>query len=148
MLTAESVETSDLMALIDQLESAEQGFQHLHIDGQTSDMGESSDMVAEDFGYQALGEDEDELDEDAPEEYQYQMLPQDAIEESCESMAEPPVLVINPIVGNRIPDADLEVIRSVMQSFALPESAVPEWAKVVPEEKWMPKLDSQEENVE
>ncbi|KAK9764292.1 hypothetical protein K7432_008315 [Basidiobolus ranarum] len=150
MLTAESVTTSDIMALIEQLETTEQNFRELNIanvDEQYSELISGDELDATDLGYQALEEDEDE-DEGIPEEYQYQRLPQDAAEEYLESTTEPPVLIINPTSSARIPDADLDVIRGVMQSFALPESAVPEWAKVVPEEKWMPKLESSEDKIE
>ncbi|KAJ3023943.1 hypothetical protein HKX48_009151 [Thoreauomyces humboldtii] len=41
---------------------------------------------------------------------------------------------------NLINQDDLETIKSVMASFPMPESAIPDWAKAIPEETWLPKL--------
>ena len=40
----------------------------------------------------------------------------------------------------------VDLIRQVMSGITLPTSAVPEWAKVVPEEKWKASLVSSIEN--
>ncbi|RUS31084.1 hypothetical protein BC938DRAFT_478495 [Jimgerdemannia flammicorona] len=42
----------------------------------------------------------------------------------------------------RISDADLAVISNVIKNFKLPETAIPDWAKVVPEEAWLPKIST------
>ncbi|KAF9975585.1 hypothetical protein BGZ73_000701 [Actinomortierella ambigua] len=39
-----------------------------------------------------------------------------------------------------IPEDDLQTIQSIMQSFVLPASAVPDWAKAIPEERWLPRI--------
>lgn len=40
----------------------------------------------------------------------------------------------------------VDIIRQVMSGISLPSSAVPEWAKVVPEEKWKASLVSSIKN--
>ena len=40
----------------------------------------------------------------------------------------------------------VDLIRQVMSGISLPSSAVPEWAKVVPEEKWKASLVSSIKN--
>ncbi|KAJ3241719.1 hypothetical protein HDU81_011043 [Chytriomyces hyalinus] len=39
------------------------------------------------------------------------------------------------------PKEDLDAIKSVMSAIAMPESAVPDWAKSIPEALWLPKVE-------
>ncbi|KAG0235438.1 hypothetical protein BGW41_000820 [Actinomortierella wolfii] len=42
-----------------------------------------------------------------------------------------------------IPEADLQTIQAIMRSFVLPPSSVPDWAKAIPEERWLPRISAQ-----
>ncbi|KAL9975625.1 hypothetical protein ACROYT_G012808 [Oculina patagonica] len=43
---------------------------------------------------------------------------------------------------NYVQNEQVDLIRQVMSGITLPTSAIPEWAKVVPEEKWKASLVS------
>ncbi|KAG0254317.1 hypothetical protein DFQ27_006924 [Actinomortierella ambigua] len=47
-----------------------------------------------------------------------------------------------------IPEADLQTIQAIMQSFILPPSAVPDWARAIPEERWLPRISARQPPVE
>ncbi|KAJ3249130.1 hypothetical protein HDU78_007092 [Chytriomyces hyalinus] len=40
-----------------------------------------------------------------------------------------------------IASEDLDAIKSVMSAIAMPDSAVPDWAKSIPEALWLPKVE-------
>ncbi|CAG8475788.1 12050_t:CDS:2 [Ambispora leptoticha] len=45
---------------------------------------------------------------------------------------------------------DLSIINDIMKNVRIPESAVPEWAKRIPEESWLPRviaIDDEKENI-
>ncbi|TPX63690.1 hypothetical protein SpCBS45565_g06435 [Spizellomyces sp. 'palustris'] len=52
----------------------------------------------------------------------------------------PEPLTIKMDKNSIIDNDDLTIIQSVMSTITMPESAIPEWAKEVPEEQWLPKL--------
>ncbi|KAI8614792.1 hypothetical protein BC830DRAFT_1169128 [Chytriomyces sp. MP71] len=52
-----------------------------------------------------------------------------------------PVLCI--AQSDLIGEEDLDTIKNVMLSFSMPEAAIPEWSKLVPEDKWLPKVEVQ-----
>ncbi|KAI9137965.1 hypothetical protein BKA69DRAFT_835923 [Paraphysoderma sedebokerense] len=37
-------------------------------------------------------------------------------------------------------DETVDLIKNIMTGIVLPDSAIPDWAKIIPEEKWMPKI--------
>ncbi|KAJ3155710.1 hypothetical protein HDU86_004179 [Geranomyces michiganensis] len=57
----------------------------------------------------------------------------------------PPPALPEPITINlednvKMSAEDAAAISSIMASFTLPESAIPEWAKRVPEDAWLPRV--------
>ncbi|KND01338.1 uncharacterized protein SPPG_03150 [Spizellomyces punctatus DAOM BR117] len=82
-------------------------------------------------GYEPLGGDadgEDEIDgQGEPTTLQSQLKA-------------PEPLTITMDKNSIIDNDDLTIIQSVMSTITIPESAIPEWAKAVPEEQWLPKL--------
>ncbi|KAJ3272483.1 hypothetical protein HK104_004472 [Borealophlyctis nickersoniae] len=51
-----------------------------------------------------------------------------------------PVISLSEMPEAHIENDDLAIIRSVMASMPIPDSAIPEWAKAIPEERWMPRV--------
>ncbi|KAI9268336.1 hypothetical protein BDA99DRAFT_558492 [Phascolomyces articulosus] len=95
-------------------------------------------------GYQQLAQDEDEgvsLIEDEEgeqqeEEYRVQQL-QDPLRVSLDKSEE-------------IPEDTANTIKSIMKNIQMPDHAVPDWAKAIPESMWLPKYQqqSQENKIE
>ncbi|ORZ03929.1 hypothetical protein BCR43DRAFT_510926 [Syncephalastrum racemosum] len=86
----------------------------------------------------------------------YQQLPVSDNEdsESEQSMTEEPQELVRPAPTiqlapeDKIPDDTVDEIKSIMSKIQLPQEAIPEWAKSIPESMWLPKRtepDSQEE---
>ncbi|CAG8608310.1 2279_t:CDS:2 [Acaulospora morrowiae] len=86
---------------------------------------------------------EDE-DEECLEPFGYELLSQDddvlsqTDELQDENHLTPENLQIYTSEEERIPDDDLTAINSIMKNIQIPDSAIPEWAKVIPEEAWLP----------
>ncbi|CAG8571959.1 10401_t:CDS:2 [Gigaspora rosea] len=57
---------------------------------------------------------------------------------------QPQILQIRASDQEKISDDDVAVISSIMKNIKLPDSAVPEWAKVIPEEAWLPVIINNE----
>ncbi|CAG8456320.1 15132_t:CDS:2 [Acaulospora morrowiae] len=74
-------------------------------------------------------------DEECLEPFGYELLSQD---DDDENHLTPENLQIYTSEVERIPDDDLAVINSIMKNIQIPDSAIPEWAKVIPEEAWLP----------
>ncbi|GBB99677.1 hypothetical protein RclHR1_00360026 [Rhizophagus clarus] len=75
----------------------------------------------------------------------YEVLPQDDEEDVQENNdiafqqeGRPKVLHIYTNDQEKIPDDDLAVINSIMKNIKLPDTSIPEWAKSIPEEAWLP----------
>ncbi|CAB4401140.1 uncharacterized protein OCT59_001872 [Rhizophagus irregularis] len=78
------------------------------------------------FGYEALPQDDEEEDVQENNDFAFQQ------EER------PKVLQIHTNDQDKIPDDDLAVINSIMKNIKLPDTSIPEWAKSIPEEAWLP----------
>ncbi|CAG8473872.1 956_t:CDS:2 [Dentiscutata erythropus] len=48
----------------------------------------------------------------------------------------------------KISEDDVAIINSIMKNIKIPDSAVPEWAKVIPEEAWLPVILNNNETSE
>ncbi|CAG8592343.1 9052_t:CDS:2 [Funneliformis mosseae] len=55
-----------------------------------------------------------------------------------EDNLQPKILQIHTTEQEKIPEDDLTIINSIMKNIKLPDSAIPEWAKSIPEEAWLP----------
>ncbi|KAJ3035926.1 hypothetical protein HK097_003991 [Rhizophlyctis rosea] len=90
---------------------------------------------------QSFEEDEEDQEEGyLPIDAGYAAIPDDALDEETDETNSAPL----PIFSHPLPEAhieadDLEIIRNVMASLPIPESAIPDWAKVIPEEAWLPR---------
>ncbi|CAG8593307.1 20994_t:CDS:2 [Cetraspora pellucida] len=51
---------------------------------------------------------------------------------------QPQILQIRTTDQEKISDDDVTIINSIMKNVKLSDSAVPEWAKIIPEEAWLP----------
>ncbi|KAI8842723.1 hypothetical protein BJ741DRAFT_574461 [Chytriomyces cf. hyalinus JEL632] len=102
---------------------------------------------------QQVSDDDEEDEEDSTFEYAelgYEKL-DDCDEESLEaeqgsssddidtSAVAAPVISVQ--TEQLIASEDLDAIKSVMSAIAMPESAVPDWAKSIPEALWLPKVE-------
>ncbi|KAI8139497.1 hypothetical protein BJV82DRAFT_244883 [Fennellomyces sp. T-0311] len=79
------------------------------------------------FGYEQLAQDEDEgvsLSEDEEDE-------QNPVVEA------PPTLALDK--SEEIPEDTANQIKSIMSNIQLPDHAIPEWAKSIPESMWLPR---------
>ncbi|KAJ3124719.1 hypothetical protein HK098_000915 [Nowakowskiella sp. JEL0407] len=84
---------------------------------------EDDDEAEDNFGYVPL----DNSDQDT-----------DKIELEEAEIPEPPTLIVKS--KDKLSDDDSELIKNIMSNFSMPASAVPDWAKVIPEEMWIPKV--------
>ncbi|KAJ3101780.1 hypothetical protein HDU97_001064 [Phlyctochytrium planicorne] len=103
----------------------------------------------EDFGYVALGDENevgnmDEDDEDGDGEGvdhkaagEHRNLSDVAAEaaEVADTLS-PPVIKVKE--EDKISEENLNIINSVLSSFTINEKAIPDWAKAIPESKWIP----------
>ncbi|KAJ3031677.1 UNVERIFIED_CONTAM: hypothetical protein HDU68_001194 [Siphonaria sp. JEL0065] len=92
---------------------------------------DGEDQFYVDQGYTALGDEEDENDNnDDPYNSTKDVDP--------EQLPPAPVLEVKP--EDLIAQHDIDIIRAVMGTFSLSERAIPDWAKHIPEEQWLPKV--------
>ncbi|ORX56620.1 hypothetical protein BCR36DRAFT_409810 [Piromyces finnis] len=66
------------------------------------------------------------------------------IDEEKEKALKKNKLVIEATKDSKISEDDLNIINSVMSKISIPESSIPEWAKKIPEELWMPEVINKE----
>ncbi|KAL1922470.1 uncharacterized protein VTP21DRAFT_10009 [Calcarisporiella thermophila] len=91
------------------------------------------------LGYVQLPRSDDEhSDEDDEDLNECNDNPIDNDESLNSSLNSPPVIKIGR--DSEMNKDDLELINAVMKNIQMPESAIPEWAKAIPEEVWMPKI--------
>ncbi|KAG2224045.1 hypothetical protein INT45_009631, partial [Circinella minor] len=98
---------------------------------QDSDDDNDSMMNEIPFGYQQLAQDEDEgvsLTEDDGEDIE---------EEPMLEQQEPPTVSLDE--SEEIPKDTANTIKSIMNNIKMPDHAVPEWAKTIPESMWLPR---------
>ncbi|CAG8477129.1 9031_t:CDS:2 [Ambispora gerdemannii] len=126
---------------------------------------EESDEAAP-FAYEALPQDENEINEDEDDENDYYKNSNETqiptgntqlLSSSSQTITTsttfppPPILTIQASKIEMIQTNDLSIINDVMQNIRIPESAVPEWARSIPEESWLPRVivvDDGNENIE
>ncbi|RIA96530.1 hypothetical protein C1645_754509 [Glomus cerebriforme] len=81
------------------------------------------------FGYEALPQDDDDDIQVENNDFTFQQE---------EDSLQPKVLQIHTNDQEKITDEDLAVINSIMKNIKLPDTSIPEWAKRIPEEAWLP----------
>ncbi|RUS23250.1 hypothetical protein BC937DRAFT_89720 [Endogone sp. FLAS-F59071] len=117
---------------LDNIEDDDTKMQTKNNDGSDSDF-DDSELAS--FAYQQLPQDEDERIELQEDED----MNGDVDAEHARPL---PAITFKLPTEERISEADLAVINNVMKNFKLPDTAVPDWAKVVPEEAWLPQTVS------
>ncbi|KAI9496674.1 hypothetical protein BDB00DRAFT_808294 [Zychaea mexicana] len=95
------------------------------------------------FGYQQLAQDEDEgvsLTENADDDSS-----SDGQREGTHmTIAEaPPTVSLDKT--EEIPEDTANTIKSIMGSIQMPDHAIPEWAKAIPESMWLPQYQQQQD---
>ncbi|RHZ71875.1 hypothetical protein Glove_251g28 [Diversispora epigaea] len=98
----------------------------------------------EPFGYKLLNQEDDENEgEDENEDEDNDLQKSEILNLKNEI---PNKLQISPSNEERIPDDDLNIINSIMKNVQIPDSSIPEWAKVIPEESWLPVIINNNNN--
>ncbi|KAL1935093.1 hypothetical protein VTP01DRAFT_4233 [Rhizomucor pusillus] len=90
-----------------------------------SDDDEDDELEGVPFGYEQLPQDEDEgvsLDQD----------------DQQDRVLEAPSITLDK--SEELPEETANTIKSIMSKIQIPESAIPDWAKDIPESEWMPQL--------
>lgn len=83
---------------------------------------EDEDWVIDDFEYSALPDDEDD----------------DGVIIESKQEVPPPLVLLD--IGDPMPQEHIDKIKEIMSKINI--SHTPEWAKVIPEEAWMPRVVS------
>ncbi|KAJ3135202.1 hypothetical protein HK100_002973 [Physocladia obscura] len=96
-----------------------------------SEQDSENDLAYAELGYTQLAD--DDIDDDDDDDNESTQPNQQRTE------PEPPILIAQP--SDLLPEDDLNIIKSVMLGIKIPDSAVPDWAKAIPEEKWIPKVE-------
>ncbi|OBZ91894.1 hypothetical protein A0J61_00057 [Choanephora cucurbitarum] len=82
--------------------------------------------------YQQIPQDEEDM-------YQQLMSEEEEIEEEVEVDLDAP-LVIKVEPSNQLNSETSDLIRSIMSNIQLSNDAIPDWAKKIPEDAWLPRV--------
>ncbi|KAI8390214.1 hypothetical protein BD560DRAFT_419337 [Blakeslea trispora] len=100
-------------------------------DDNREEVQEEEEFVNEDtYGYQQIPQDED----------MYQQLMSDEEEEEVEEADLDAPLVIEVEPSNQLNSETSDLIKSIMSNIQLSNDAIPDWAKKIPEDAWLPRV--------
>ncbi|KAL9553017.1 hypothetical protein MBANPS3_003482 [Mucor bainieri] len=102
---------------------------------QANDSDEDDDDGDRMFGYQQLPQDDDD---DYEENMYGQLASEDEDNDGNEGDIKDP-LQIDVAEADQIQPETSDLIKSIMSNIKLSEEAIPEWAKKIPEEAWLPR---------
>ncbi|OAD08143.1 hypothetical protein MUCCIDRAFT_76938 [Mucor lusitanicus CBS 277.49] len=101
---------------------------------QTNDSDQDDDDDDRMFGYQQLPQDDNDDDE-----HMYGQLASDDDDEDENQGDIKDPLQIDVAEADQLQPETSDLIKSIMSNIKLSEDAIPEWAKKIPEEAWLPR---------